>query len=47
MLMLSLDDTVDQLAMAYSAHWHGHMLRREYSCLEKGTSLKLRVKGQK
>ena len=27
--MLSLKETIDQLAMANSVHWHGHMVRRE------------------
>ena len=39
MLMLSLDDTIDQLAMANSAHWHGHVLRRE-------RTLEFEVEGQ-
>ena len=29
MLMLSLNETIDQLAMANSVRWHGHVLRRE------------------
>ena len=27
--MLGLNETIDQLAMANSVHWHGHMLRIE------------------
>ena len=27
--MLSLTDTIDQLAMANSVHWYDHLLRRE------------------
>ena len=29
MLMMGLNQTIDQLAMANSVHWHGHVLRRE------------------
>ena len=29
MLMLGMNETIDQLDMANSAHWHGHVLRRE------------------
>ena len=29
MLMLCLKETIDQLAMANSVHWYGHVLRRE------------------
>ena len=29
MLMLDLNETADQLAMANSVRWHGHVLRRE------------------
>ena len=29
MLMFCLSETVDQLAMAISVHWYGHVLRRE------------------
>ena len=29
MLMLGLNDTIDQLAMANSVRWYGHVLRRE------------------
>ena len=31
MLRLGLNKTIDQLAMANSVHWHGHVLRREDS----------------
>ena len=27
--MLSLTDTIDQLAMTNSVHWYDHLLRRE------------------
>ena len=29
MLMFSLNETIDQLAMANSVHWYGHVSRRE------------------
>ena len=29
MLMLGLNETIDQLAMANSVRWNGHVLRRE------------------
>ena len=29
MFVLGLSETIDQLAMANSAHWYGHVLRRE------------------
>ena len=29
MLVLSLNETIDQLAMANSVSWYGHVLRRE------------------
>ena len=29
MLMLGVSETIDQLAMANSVRWHGHVLRRE------------------
>ena len=28
MLMLGLSETIDQLTMANSVHWYGHVLRR-------------------
>ena len=27
-MMLGLNETIDQLAMANSVHWYGHVLRR-------------------
>ena len=30
MLMLGLNETVDQLSMANSVRWYGHVLRIEY-----------------
>ena len=29
MFMLGLNETIDQLAVANSVHWYGHVLRRE------------------
>ena len=29
MLMLGFNETIGQLAMDYSVHWYGHVLRRE------------------
>ena len=29
MFMLGLNETINQLAMANSVHWHGHVLKRE------------------
>ena len=29
MLMLGLNETIDQLAIASSIHWYGNVLRRE------------------
>ena len=57
MLMLDLNETMDQLVMANSVHWHGHVLRRanghvlrraldfEVECQRKKESLK--VEGRK
>ena len=36
MFMLGLKETIDQLAMANSVHWHGHVLRRGWSHPKKG-----------
>ena len=36
MLMLVLIEGIDQLAMVNSVHRYGHVLRREWLCLEKG-----------
>ena len=30
MFMLGLNETIDQLAMANSVRWYGHLLRKEY-----------------
>ena len=47
MLMSGLNKTIDQLTMANSVCWYGHVLRRGWSCLEKGISLRLKVKRRK
>ena len=48
MLMLSLNKTVDCLAMANSVHLYGHLLRREDGhVLRKALSFRLKVKGRK
>ena len=36
MLMLGLNEAIDQLAMANGVHWYGHVLKRGWSCVEKG-----------
>ena len=36
MYMLGLNKTIDQLAIANSFHWYGHVLSRGWSCIEKG-----------
>ena len=30
--MLALNDTIDQLAMANSVHWYGHVIERMVMC---------------
>ena len=45
MLMLSLNETIDQLAMANSVHWYGHVLRREDGNVFK-RALYFEVEGQ-
>ena len=45
-LMFSLNETIDQLAMTNSIHWHGHVLRRENSRVFKMV-LKFVVEGQR
>ena len=42
MLMLTLNETMDQLAMANNVRWYGYVLRRE-----DGNVLRLKVKGGK
>ena len=45
MFMLGLNETIDQLAMAISVHWHGHVLRREDGHVLK-KAIDLDVEGQ-
>ena len=45
MLMLSLNQTIDQLAMASSVRWYGHVLRREDGHVLR-TALDFEVEGQ-
>ena len=35
MFMPHLSEATDQLSMANCIHWHGHVLWRGWSCLEK------------
>ena len=35
MLTLGLNEAIDQLAIANSVHWYGHVLRRGWSCVEE------------
>ena len=46
MLMLGLNETLDQLAMANSVCWYGHVLRREDGHVIR-RALKFEVEGQK
>ena len=46
MFMLGLNETMDQLAMANSVCWYGHVLRREYGHVLRWT-LYFEVKGRK
>ena len=45
MFMLSLNETMDQLAMANSVRWHGHVLRVEGGHVF-GRALDFEVEGQ-
>ena len=42
--MLGLDERIDQLAMASSVHWYGHVLRRELDFEVEGHRKKGRPK---
>ena len=44
--MLGLNETIDQLDMANSVRWYGHVLRREDSHVLR-RSLDFEVKGKK
>ena len=46
MFMLGLNETIDQLAMANSVHWHCHVLRREDGHVLR-RALDFEVEGQK
>ena len=46
MVMLGLNDTIDQLAMASSVCWYGHVLRRENGCVLR-RALDLEVEGDR
>ena len=46
MFMLGVKETIDQLAMANSAHWYGHVLRREDGHVLR-RALDLEVEGQR
>ena len=46
MLTLSLNETIDQLAMANSVHWHIHALRKENGHVLRRT-LDFGVEGQR
>ena len=45
MLMLGFKETIDQLAMANSVHWYGHVLRREDGHVLR-RALDIEVEGQ-
>ena len=45
MLMFGLNETIDQLAMANSVYWYGHVLRREDGRVLR-RSLLFEVEGQ-
>ena len=46
MFMLGLSETRDQLAMAHTVHWFGHILRREDGVILR-RALDLEVDGQR
>ena len=46
MLKFGLNETIDQLAMANSAHWNGHVLRRKDSHVLR-RALDLEIEGQR
>ena len=47
MFMLGLKETIDQLAMANSVHWHGRVLRRDDGHILRALDLMLKVKGRR
>ena len=34
--MTCLNETIDQLSMAYSVHWHGHVMSMALECEAEG-----------
>ena len=44
--VLDLDETIDQLAVANSLHWYGHVLKREDGHVF-GKALETQVEGQR
>ena len=46
MFMLGLSETIDQLAIANSVHWYGHVLRREDGHVMR-RALNFEVEGQR
>ena len=46
MFMLGLNETIDQLAMANSVHWNGHVLRREGGHVSR-RALDFEIEGQR
>ena len=46
MFMLDFNETIDQLAMANSVCWYGHVLRREDVCVLR-RALEFEVEGQR
>ena len=46
MFILGLNETIDQLDMANSVHWYGHVLRREDGHASR-KSLDFEVEGQR
>ena len=44
MLIFSLNETIDQLDIANSVHWYGHVLRRALDFEVEGQRKKMRLK---
>ena len=48
MLMLCLNETINQMTIANSVHWYGHVLRNDDSHVLEGLQcMRLKVKGKK
>ena len=45
-LILGFNEAIDQLAMANSVYWYGHVLRREDSFIRR-SALDFKVEGQR